>query len=167
MFDKEYRFVGKHAEMVKRLTSVIGPNLSGKIFETNYDVYVVAPLVGYLYNKKAPVDKENQADSVTKIFRDKMMDETETLKYNYRMLMLLIFRDSSPEERTRIAFKLDNNDEEREKYDMLYDEYVRGGVEVIYNHIFEDADDVDGYLMNLYEFLDDFNNRYNVVVDIH
>ena len=50
-------------------------------------------------------------------------------------------------------------------YDELYDEYVRGGVEVIYEHIFEEAEDVDGYLMNLYGFIDDFNNRYNVEIE--
>jgi len=159
MFDKEYRFTGKHAGMVKRLTSIIGPNLSGKVFRDNYDVYVIAPLIGYLYNRKAPVDK---SEGETKVFRDKMMDESENLKYNYRLLMLLINKDKEPEERSRIAFKLDNNDEGRADFDLIYDEYVRGGVEVLYEHIYEDAEDVDGYLMNLYEFIEDFNNRYNV-----
>lgn len=163
MFDQIYNFKGKHADMVIRLTNPIGPNLSAKIFDTNYDLYAVAPLVGYLYNRKASVDKSS--DSNTKIFRDKMMDESENLKYNYRLLMLLCNKNLDSEERTKIAFKLDNNDEERKKYDELYDDYVRGGVEIIYEHIFEDADDVDGYLMNLYEFIDDFNNRYNVVVE--
>ena len=163
MFDQIYTFKGKHADMVLRLTNPIGPNLTARVFETNYDLYVVAPLVGYLYNRKAPIDKST--DSNTKIFRDKMMDESENLKYNYRLLMLLCNKSKEPEERTRIAFKLDNNDEERKEYDELYDDYVRGGIEVIYEHIFEDADDVDGYLMNLYEFIDDFNNRYNVRID--
>ena len=160
MFDQIYTFKGKHADMVIQLTNPIGPKLSGKIFETNYDLYAVAPLIGYLYNRKAPIDKST--DTNTKIFRDKMMDESENLKYNYRLLMLLCNKNKDPEERTRIAFKLDNNDEERKEFDDLYDDYVRGGVEVIYEHIFEDADDVDGYLMNLYEFIDDINNRYNI-----
>lgn len=163
MFDQIYTFKGKHADMVNRLTGTIGPNQSGKLFQTNYDLYAVAPLVGYLYNRKAEVDKSTE--TTAKIFRDKIMDEAENLKYNYRLLMLLIHKDLEPEERTRIAFKLDNNDEERKKYDDLYDDYVRGGIEVIYEHIFEDADDVDGYLMNLYDFIDDFNNRYNVKVE--
>lgn len=163
MFDQIYNFKGKHADMVIQLTNPIGSNISAKIFDTNYDLYAVAPLVGYLYNRKAPVDKSS--DSNTKIFRDKMMDESENLKYNYRLLMLLCNKNLDSEERTKIAFKLDNNDEERKKYDELYDDYVRGGVEVIYEHIFEDANDVDGYLMNLYEFIDDFNNRYNVEIE--
>ena len=163
MFDKEYRFRGKHADMVKRLTNSLGSNVSGKLFATNYDVYAAAPLIGYLFNRKASLDKS--MDSEPKIFADKMMNESEDLKYNYRLLMLLIHKDLDSEERARIAFKLDNNDEERKQYDELYDDYVRGGVEVIYEHIFEDANDVDGYLMNAYDFMEDFYNRYYADVD--
>ena len=129
-----------------------------RLFDTNYDVYAVAPLLGYLYNRKAEVDKSS--DSNTKVFRDKMMDESDNLKYNYRLLMVLLNKDKSQEELTKIAFKLDNDDNTRAEYDQLYNQYVLGGVEVLSEKILEDASDIDEYLMNAYNFMEEFNNRY-------
>ena len=158
MFDKEYVFYGKHADIVKKLTSPLTSNIKKKLFENNIDVYVVAPLIGYLYNRKADVEKG--ADSTTKVFRDKIMDESDSLKYNYRLLMVLLNKDKSQEELTRIAFNLDNDDKARAEYDQLYNQYVLGGVEVLNEKLFEDASDIDEYLMNAYNFMEEFNNRY-------
>lgn len=158
MFDKEYVFYGKHADIVKKLTSPLTSTIKKRLFDTNYDVYAVAPLLGYLYNRKAEVDKSS--DSNTKVFRDKMMDESDNLKYNYRLLMVLLNKDKSQEELTKIAFKLDNDDNTRAEYDQLYNQYVLGGVEVLSEKILEDASDIDEYLMNAYNFMEEFNNRY-------
>lgn len=158
MFDKEYVFYGKHADIVKKLTSPLTSTIKKRLFDTNYDVYAVAPLIGYLYNRKADVDKSS--DSNTKVFRDKMMDESDNLKYNYRLLMVLLNKDKSQEELTKIAFKLDNDDNARSEYDQVYNQYVLGGVEVLNEKILEDASDIDEYLMNAYNFMEEFNNRY-------
>ena len=158
MFDSEYVFRGKHADMVKRLTAPLGANIKKSIFETNYDVYAVAPFVGYLYIRTAEID--HSSDANTKIFVDKMMNEAENLKYNYRILMLLIYKDKTQEEKTKIAFKLDKDDEARAEYDKVYDSYVRGGVEILSEKIFADSKEIDGYIMNMYNFMNEFNNRY-------
>ncbi len=163
MFDKEYVFHGKHADIVKRLTNSLGSDIDRSLFKTNYDVYRIAPIIGYLYSRRASVDKSN--DTNTKIFRDKMMDESDDLKFNFRILMMLINKDKPMEERVKIAFKMDNDDNARLEYDNVYNEYVLGGIEVLEERIFEDADDVDGYLMNLYKFLDEFNNRYYAKIE--
>ncbi len=163
MFDKEYVFYGKHADTVKRLTAPLSSDIKKKLFDTNYDVYAIAPIIGYLYNKKALPDKSS--DSNTKVFRDKMMDESENLKYNYRLIMLLTYKDSDQEELKKIAFKMDNDDAARAEYDRLYDQYVLGGVEVLEDKVFSGADDIDGYIMNVYNFMDEFNNRYYAVLN--
>ena len=61
----------------------------------------------------------------------------------------------------KIAFRLDHKDEEREEYDKLYDAYVLGGLEEIYERIFEheNPSTVGDYIMNLYEFIEDLNVR--------
>ncbi len=158
MFDKEYLFRGKHAEMVKKMTSPLGANTKAKIFETNNDIYAVAPIIGFLYGRKAEVDRSNN-DS-TKIFDAKMMSESENLKFKYRLLMLLANKTKDSEEKQRIVFKLDNDDDSRQEYDKLYNEYVLGGVEVLYEKIMENATNVDEFLMNAYKFMEEFNNRY-------
>lgn len=158
MFDSEYVFKGKHAEMVIKLTSSLDDRIGRGFFRYNYEVYRLAPIVGFLYKRKAPLDK---GDATTKIFRDKMMDAADNSKYNYRLIMLLENKENiGIDEREKIAFKLDSNNEERAPYDALFDEYVRGGVEVLYEHLFNNAKTYDDYLMNLYNFLTDYNNRY-------
>ncbi len=160
MFDKEYVFHGKHAEIVKRLTAALGPKTKAKVFTTNYDVYAVAPIIGYLYGRRADIDKSS--DETTKIFTDKMMVESDNLKFNYRILMLLLNKAQSDEERQRIVFKIDNDDEARAEYDKIYNEYVLGGVEILGEKILADASTVDDYIINAYNFMDEFNNRYYV-----
>lgn len=158
MFDKEYVFRGKHAEMVKRLTGKLDDSVGSGLFKTNYTVYIIAPIIGYMYNNKAELDK---GDTDTKILKGEMLDHKEQFIYNYRLIMMHALKDEKPlEERVRIAFKLDDNDEERKPYDELFDSYVRGGVEILYNKIFTDADSTDDKIKNLYEFLEEIYNRY-------
>ena len=158
MFDKEYAFHGKHADMVRRLTGELDSRHNRGIFATNYDVYLLAPMIGFLYGRKAPVDK---GDTTTKIFGDKIMSGSAELKYNYRLLMLLIDKEKlTNDDRVSIAFRLDGDDEKRAPYDAVYQEYVRGGVEVLYEHIFQNASSTEEYIMNLYEFLREINCRY-------
>ena len=56
MFDKEYSFRGKHAEYVVKLTAEYDDK-HHKLFNTNYDVYAIAPIIGFLYQRKAELDK--------------------------------------------------------------------------------------------------------------
>ena len=53
MFDKQYRFRGRHAVRVDELTSVFDSDSKAKLFERNVDVYTNAPLVGFLYGRTA------------------------------------------------------------------------------------------------------------------
>jgi hypothetical protein len=160
MFDKEYDFYGKHADMVLRLTNSFDrDNNIGSVIKTNMDVYEIAPILGYLYNRKAKIDKST--NSMTKIFRDKMMDDKYYNTATFRMLMMLIDKDTkSNDERKEIAFKLDDNDEKRKEYDDIYNDYVRGGVEVLYEKVFGDGNTEDEVIMSIYEFLEDYNDRY-------
>ena len=85
MFDKEYSFRGKHAEYVVKLTAEYDDK-HHKLFNTNYDVYAIAPIIGFLYQRKAELDKTGDA---TKIFPDKLIKEQQNLVFNYRLIMLL------------------------------------------------------------------------------
>lgn len=91
MFDKEYSFRGKHAEMVIKLTGDFtlsnedGNNAKKhSLFRTNLDVYLLSPIIGFLYNRKADIDTTPQGSS-TKIFADKLMNNSDDLNFNYRL----------------------------------------------------------------------------------
>ncbi|MCR4566939.1 MAG: hypothetical protein K5769_02740 [Pseudobutyrivibrio sp.] len=156
MFDKVYVFRGKHATMVETLTNKLSDQIGMGFFKTNYDVYRVAPIIGYIYRRTAEPDK---ADNTTKIFYDKLANEKDDLIFNYRTLMMLLNNDMTEDEKLDVAFRLDEKNEERKVYDDLYDSYVLGGVEEMYEQIIGDGKSVDEYIMNLFDFLEDLNMR--------
>lgn len=56
MFDKQYRFKGRHALRVDQLTSAFDGESKAQLFGRNVDVYTNAPLVGFLYGRTAEQD---------------------------------------------------------------------------------------------------------------
>lgn len=47
MFDKQYRFKGRHALRVDQLTGVFDELSKAKLIDRNVDVYANAPLIGF------------------------------------------------------------------------------------------------------------------------
>ena len=60
------------------------------------------------------------------------------------------------------AFRGNNTPED----EALYESYVRGGVEVLYEKLMEGVDTSDGYTSRLFDFLEEFDARYSHVVDM-
>lgn len=160
MFDKQYRFSGKHAEMVNKLTAVFDADAKSKLFERNVDVYINAPLIGFLYNRKAKKDSATSNDATQQnVFPEQMINSSDLLKYNLKLILLL---DTSyePDQAIRLdkAFRKLGADEN----DLaLFDEYVLGGVEVLYEKLMEGASSSTEYLGRMYDFLEEFNERFN------
>ena len=160
MFDKEYSFRGKHAAYVIKLTNEYDDK-HHKIFNTNYDVYAMAPIIGFLYQRKAELDKTGES---TKIFPDKLIREQQNLIFNYRLIMLLDEKhETDLNERINKAFRYygQSNASQDEE---LYESYVRGGVEILYEKLIEPAKGVEDYLKNLYDFMEEFDERYNASI---
>lgn len=164
MFDREYVFYGKHAKMIEKLKAYLSDEIGRGFFDTTYDIYQVAPLIGWIYKRRAQIDRTGET---TKIFPEKMIKEKNDLVFNYRNMMALHFGDRSAEELMNIAFKLDYNDEARKEYDEIYNSYVLGGLEEMYEQIFlkDGASTADEYIQNMYEFLEELNMRLYGVMD--
>ncbi len=161
MFKKEYAFKGKHAAMVGDLTKEFDVK-KNKLFMRNFDVYLLAPIVGFLYQRKAEADSTAQINP-TKIFGDILIRNIDDLMFNYRLIMLLDKRhEPDPEKRIEKAFR-GNEDSDDE---ALYDSYVLGGVEVLYEKLMENVNSPDEYMNKLYDFLEEFDERYNQEVDM-
>ena len=161
MFTKEYSFTGRHAEMVKSLTEKVESESAFRFFERNLDVYILAPIIGFLYGKKASGD--NSTTTTRKIFPDQLIKESSQLKYNYQLIMLIDQKyEPSLENRIDKAFRFYGT-EKTERDKQLFEEYVLGGVEVLYEKLTdsEKAITVDDYVRNLYGFLEEFHDRYN------
>ncbi len=165
LFKKQYRFYGEHARRVDVLTNSFLDK--HKFFERNIDVYLVAPLVGFLYGRKA--ERDNTKNPVTNsvydesIFPDKMDECRNELLYNYQLIMLLD-KNYEPDEDRRIskAFRNWDNPADME----LYDCYVRGGVDVLYEKLIEDETNPKNYINRLYDFILEFEERFNESIDL-
>ena len=164
MFDKEYSFRGKHADYVDKLTAILDTNTNIKLFIRNVDVYIFAPIVGLVYGRPSAID--TSSNNTAKIFLEQLMNETQTLKYNYRLVMLIDQKGKlSIDNRLDRAFRFDNVIEKRKVGDEIFNNYVLGGVEILYEKIIEGVTQTEDYLINLYKFISEFNSRYNQVIE--
>lgn len=156
MFNRDYSFRGTHAEKVIELTATFDEN-GNKLFNRNLDVYLLAPIVGFLYGKKADLDSTGKT---TNILFDAMSKETTTLWFIYRLIILLD-KDHTPDFENRVekAFR-DYNSEKVKSDEELYEAYVRGGIEVLYNKLIFNSTKSEDYLRNLYMFIEEFEGLY-------
>ena len=123
MFDKQYRFRGRHAVRVDALTSVFDSNSKAKLFDRNVDVYANAPLVGFLYGRTAEQDDTRNPETNQvynqNVMGDRVIYSQEELQFNFRLIMLLD-KDYEPNEDERIdkAFKhMGENPDDEARFD--------------------------------------------------
>lgn len=165
MFENDYVFKGKHANMVTRLTSEIDSETKFKLFDRNVDVLIIAPIVGFLYGRTARRDESVQTDNVKKINYQQMSNESDNLKFNYQLIMLLHEKDKIEiEQRLNRAFRYTKDSPEIEECYKIYEQYILGGIEVLDEKLLVDATNVDDYINNIYNFINDYNDRYNKTI---
>lgn len=148
MFDKEYSFKGSHAEKVNKLTAKFDDK--NQLFKRNLDVYMMAPVVGFLYQRKADANTGDGNQKPTKIFPQQLIENSDDLVFAYRLIMLLDKKNAaSIDERVDKAFRQFNSPQ-AEKDEKLI----------------ESATSTEDYLKNLYDFMEEINDRYNQMIDI-
>lgn len=163
MFDNQYRFKGRHALRVDKLTGVFDELSKAKLIERNVDVYINAPLIGFLYGRTAEQDNTKNPETGQvynqNVMGDRVIHSSEDLQFNYALIMLLDTNyESDVEKRIDKAFRHvgdDPADEER------FDSYVRGGIDVLYEKLIEGSNEPEIYINKLYDFIEEFDDRFN------
>ncbi|MCL2814545.1 MAG: hypothetical protein FWD23_08090 [Oscillospiraceae bacterium] len=163
LFTKPYELKGKHATYIRFLNAYTKrldkeAKVAG-IFDVAVDVYVIAPLIGAAYNLRSPVDTESQ-DSFT-LFGDAIINRQKLLDFVYRLVMLSEkSTDLSDDDRIERAYKADEKPELLEANLELFHQYMRGGVEWLYEHVTAGATIQEDYLDKVREivtfYADDF-----------
>lgn len=168
-FNKEYLFKGKHAKYVKELKEVL--------FERNVDVLILAPIVGLAYNRKSSVDTTSEfANSeTTKVFSEVMIKEQNKNLFNFR-LCVLSATELNEEDKKNVAFKYYTGDSEDHK-DLfmkaynIYNSYVLGGVEVLYEDMLQGNKSYNGkpddikYQTDMIKNVAEFISKYEETAD--
>lgn len=165
IFRSQVRFYGKHGQYLEALTPGTEnakneelPDIERYkyLFDTVVDIYIVAPLVGYLYQQKAPRDGNEQTKN---IMEGALASHHDKLVFSYELLMLLD-KKSEPDlnERIRRAFRA--NDELVASGMEVFNEYARGGIEVLYDRLVTGAATQDDLVRNLMDFADEWNEKF-------
>ena len=165
MFEKQYRLKGEHARRADQLTSVFDEMSKAKLIDRVVDVYANAPLVGFLYGRKADLD--NTKNPVTcevydkSVMPEQLAGSSLELEFNFRLIILLD-EHYEPDVNKRIdkAFRYFSSDPADKE---LFESYVRGGIDVLYEKLITDDGprDPDSYIERLYEFVEEFEERFN------
>lgn len=160
MFEEQYRFYGKHADMVNELTNVFDESSNAKVFNSNIELLLVAPLVGFVFQRKVERDRSIGASSNNEsIMPGELIKRQKNLEYNFK-LILLLDKKYEPDEKKRLdkAFRyFGNNPSDYE----LFQSYVRGGIEVLYEKLIVNCNSPIDYVNHISDFLEDFDKLYN------
>lgn len=167
MFDGDYNITGKHATYLKYLAvknskdDEDAATSSAKIFDRYIDVYMNAAIWGLLYSRTAP--KDNSSDSRARIYADAFSKERENCVFLYRMVMLLDKKtELDPNERVNRAFRYDSDKDKEKEFQQnmeLFNSYIRGGIEQMYEEFTSGCSTRDDYMNKVYEIMSDFKNE--------
>ena len=168
MFEKDYTINGKHATYLKFLARKNSQDdqspdnpAAARLFERYIDVYMNAAVFGLLYNRTAK--RDTTSNDRARIYADAFIKERENCIFLYRMVMLLDkSTDLTPEERIDRTFRYDSQPEKVEDFHKnmeLFHDYVRGGIEAMYEQFTDGCHTQDDYLDKTYEVMTTFKKE--------
>lgn len=167
MFENDYTITGKHATYLKFLAAKNSKDdpdsatTSAKLFERYVDVYMNAAVWGLLYSRTAK--RDTTSDDRARVYADAFANERENCVFLYRMVMLLDkTTELDPEERVNRAFRYDTQADKADAFKEnmeLFNDYVRGGIELMYEQFTDGCSTRDDYLNKTYEVLKTFKEE--------
>jgi len=139
-FKKEFQFTGIHSRMAGELW--VKENIQHSYFKRLIDLYLVAPLIGFRLNRKAKADySEVEPKS---IFPEQMLGAKDKLDFMMQMILMLEYVDTKEaKDCVDRAFREPETKEEFDAQYALFNEYVRGGVEELYERLVVRKADVE------------------------
>ena len=156
MFEKDIIITGTHASYIKEMKEVAG------LFARNLDIYMLAPIMGFLNNRKG--QKNNEGGEKSTIQAQQLSNVKEDCELVYRLIILLDGDDIDKDERLNRAFRYDSDVEKKKEFDNameIYNEYVLGGIEYMYETFVAGCVEVDDYTTKIFEAASDFQDEIN------
>ena len=167
IFETDYTINGTHATELKFLakknsrddTEPDNPN-SAKIFERYIDVYMNAAVFGIYYRRKAKTETSNDR---ARIYADAFIRERDNCIFLYRLAMLLDDSEIiTSTERIDRAFRYDSlpekADEVKKNLELFHD-YVRGGIDIMYEKFTENCYNREDYLEKTFSVMKVFKEE--------
>ena len=156
IFLEEYAFRGYQADYANSLSkNEIDVESKTKIYRTTIELFMAAAVIGCYNNKRI---KKAKGDQTRKIFQDAFRNHDRELRFIYQLVMLSNSNMVNSDDRINAAFRNLND----EKNWNLFEEYMLGGLEILYNHFFPKSenkiskDDFDDYFDRLFALIIEF-----------
>lgn len=148
----EHCFYGTHSIRANQLKEL-------GFFPALVDILAVAPIVGFEYGRRAQRNDQDNEEKSMFLGQLKRIDTNAEL--NYKTIMLLDV-DYEPKEEKRYQKAFQTAADQRLPEDLeRYEEYVRGGVDFLYEKLVGTGNTQSERLGELYEFVESFTNRYS------
>lgn len=145
LLSKDFIVTGKHSMMFEALKR-------DGFFEYFWQIYVTAPILGFIYKRKSEPDKSVPDDSTIQLAQ--LIPRKETIYFIYKLLLLADENNAgTPEERIDKAFKTIDTEIAKPDEQLFYS-YLLGGVEVLYEKLIEKSSD---QIKNLEKFIEEIN----------
>ncbi|MDR3586891.1 MAG: hypothetical protein P4L59_16490 [Desulfosporosinus sp.] len=165
MFNKPYLLKGKHATYIRFLsaqTKVNDKNAKGAfVVRTAVEIYKTAPLIGLGYNRKSPEDTQSN-DSYT-IFGDAVIGHQADLDFAFRLVMLADnSTELSSDDKIDRAFRQDEQPKKSDENLELFHQFMRGGLEWLYEHFTDGATTKVDYLEKVYEVVSLYKEDFSI-----
>ncbi len=160
MFTSDILIKGKYATYLKYLSQKTEKNdhkekVAG-VFERHIDVYMTAAVVGLVYGLRN--EEDTGSTETAKLFADVVNREQDRLESIFRIAMLVDNSSNlTADEKIHRAFREPENPENM----RLFNSYVRGGLEWLYEQFTSGATTKDEYLAKIYEIVDAFETENN------
>ena len=162
MFTSDIYIRGKYATYLKYLSQKTEKNdrkekVAG-VFERMIDVYMTAAIVGVNYGIRR--EDENSSSDTVKIFADVVNREQDNLVTIFRIVMLVDNTSGlSPDQKIERAFKNPDTSDNLK----LFNSYVRGGIEWLYEQFTTGASTRDEYIAKIFEIVDNFKEENGII----
>lgn len=162
LFENDYTINGEHATRLKFLAKKNARDdnepddpQAAKIFERYIDVYMNAVIWGIRHRRRAEVRPSNDR---ARIYADAFNRERENCIFLYRLVMLLDDSEKTTERVDR-AFRYDtlpDKADELKKNLELFHDYVRGGIDLMYEQFTDGCQTREDYLEKTFNVMTEF-----------
>ena len=164
MYNKEFTFVGKHALMARNLKEspfkkrAKDSNQEKFVFKTFVDIFMVAPLIGVIYNRKS--SRETGAANAS-IFAEALLLRSNEIEFLIQLVLLTFESETkSDQDKIELAFKGLYEESKQDEIREIFESYLFGGIELLHETLVENTKNIDEVISNFRAFNTSFINSF-------
>ena len=153
IFNRLYQIRGKHANMVRKLVS------KDCLDCRNIDVFYISLVIGMGQNLESQIDDDTKVEPA-KIDPEQMVSHNDDIEYLYELMMLSDTR-YCPSAKERVNKALRYKGTENAEHDEIhFTKVMLGGLEYLYERIYENTSSKEDVFNNICDLVDGYNEMY-------